>query len=117
MRNSLNLKPIQYVIIVATLITAAIHLTLGDLLLVLNGLGYLVILALYLLPQFSAWRGPTRWLFLLYIAVTIAGYFVVHRDGHWQADGLGLLTKVVEVILALLLLFEWQNPLAEGNER
>ena len=113
--GSINFSPIHYAIIVATLITAVIHMALGDFILFLNGSGYLVLLALYLLPWFSAWQGRVRWLFLLYIGITIVGYFIVHRDGQWQEDGLGLMTKVVEVILVLLILFEWQNPLKEGN--
>ncbi len=41
-----------------------------------------------------------------YATVTFVLYFVVHADGSWQEDGLGLLTKMVELILILLLVFD-----------
>lgn len=93
-------------IIILTLITAIIHLSLGQPLFILNGLGYLALLAGYYLPALANWHRWIRWLFIGYTVLTIVLYFVFHADGSWQQDGLGLVTKMVEVVLVLLLLLD-----------
>ena len=108
------LTPIRYAIIATTLFTAIVHLVLGDILTLLNGIGYIVLLVAFILPATAQWHSQIRWALVGYTIVTIAAFFIVHADGSWQEDGLGLMTKVVEVILVLLLIFEWQNPLAES---
>ena len=110
----MTLTPIRYAIMAAALFTAIVHLVLGDLLTLLNGLGYLVLLAAFLLPALAERRELLRWVLIGYTAITIAAFFIVHADGSWQADGLGLMTKVVEVILILLLLFELQSSVDEA---
>ena len=111
-----EIAPIQYGIIALTLFTAAIHFVLGDLIFILNGLGYLTLLAIFMLPRFKAWQKAIRWLLIAYSAVTIVGYFVVHRDGSWQMDGLGVMTKLAEVILILLLLYGLQPATEPSSE-
>ncbi len=95
---------------VLTLLTAAVHFGVGlgeevEWLLVLNGVGYLVLLGLWLRPP-VVWASEwLRWLFIGYIAATILGYFAV--DGlEGLYDPLGMLTKGLEVILLGLLLTE-----------
>lgn len=102
--GSVKLSILDILIIITTLITSVIHLSLGGAMFILNGVGYLALLAAYLLPNFAQWRGWIRWLFIGYTLLTIILYFVFHADGSWQQDGLGLATKLDEVILVLLLL-------------
>jgi len=112
-----KLTPLLIAIIILTLITAVIHLSLGGSMFILNGLGYLALLAAYLLPQpfFAKRHGLIRWLFIAYTLLTIILYFVFHIDGSWQQDGLGLATKLAEVILVLLLFLDGQRKPEEDN--
>ncbi len=93
-----------------TLLTATVHLTVGLLdeaewLLVVNGVGYLVLLGLWMRPPALWSRDGFRWLFIGYTAATILGYFAV--DGiEGLYDLLGMLTKGLEVVLLGLLLTE-----------
>lgn len=96
----------SYRIIGLSLLTGLIHLVLGvqfgDWLFILNGLGYLVLIAgLYYLPQLADWRTPIRWALMAYAAVTIIAYFVLHAQP--LDSGFGLVTKAIEVILIVLL--------------
>ncbi len=105
----------QIGIIVTTVITAVIHLFLGQPLFILNGLGYLGLLAAYFLPVpfLQQHHRLIRWVFAAYTLVTIVLYFVFHPGGVWQEDGLGVATKLVEVILLLLLIFDGQTAATE----
>src|SRR5215217_3347717 len=95
-------------IVILTLVVAFIHLSLNfpDPMFVLNGLGYLTLLAaLYLpIPQLSPYRHVVRWLLIGYTALT----FVL-----WLAIGLrtptGYISAADEVVLILLLLLEARN--------
>lgn len=116
MPNLRRLTPAKYGILGLTLFTAAVHVALGEPVFLLNGLGYVVLLLLLILPRFDEWQKAIRWLFIGYTAVTIAGYFIVHSDGSWQMDGLGVMTKVAEVILLLLLLYDMQTPSETESE-
>ena len=98
-------------IIVLTVTTAAIHFSraIADpeirLLFVLNGLGYLVLLAALYLPLFQRRRSLVLRVLMGYTAVTIVLFFVWGViSGEWQA--IGLADKVIEVMLLLLL---WQE--------
>lgn len=103
--GSIKLSTMDIGIIIATVITGVIHLflgiTSGDMLFILNGLGYFALLLVYLLPNFTQWRGWLTWLFIGYAALTIILYFVV--NGQALQSTLGLVTKLVEVILIVLL--------------
>jgi len=103
--GNVTLSQIQLGVVITTLITAVIHIAISGsgILMLLNGLGYLALLAaLYFLPQFKAQRSNIRWVMLGYTAITIILYFV-----SWGADGfsdvLGMITKVDEVALLALL--------------
>lgn len=109
--GSVEVGAVDIGIILLTLITAIIHIALGQPLFILNGLGYLALLAaLYLpIPILKRWNRLIRWVFGGYILLTIVLYFVFHADGSWQEDGLGMVTKLIEVILLLLLIYDGQD--------
>lgn len=88
-----------------TLVTAVIHFTLlfPDVLFILNGLGYLGLLAgLYFLPQLAGQRALIRWVFIGYTALTIILFFVMNPE----RPPLGLFTKAVEAVLIALLFMD-----------
>lgn len=94
-------------IILLTLATAFIHIRLGLFglpLFLLNGLGYLGLIALLYLPipRLTPYRGVIRWALVLYTALTIVLW--VFLGGPYT--GLGYFTKLAEVALIVLLLFE-----------
>lgn len=99
---------LQVSIIALTVITALIHFTLNfpDPVFILNGLGYLTLLAaLYLpIPQVERYQNLVRWGLIGYAALTVV---------LWIAIGLrtplGYVTTADEVALILLLLFEAQR--------
>lgn len=97
---------VQIGIIALTLVTALIHLALRlpDLLFILNGLGYMALLAGLYWPVQQLWgvRAPIRWGLLVYTIITILAWLVL---GDKQM-ALGYITKVVELALIGLLLVE-----------
>ena len=104
---------LQYGIIILTLITAAVHLFLGiqglsggfGAMFLLNGIGYLVLLAaLYFIPQLAAQRSLIRWLLLAYTAATFVLYFVFNWPDIWGP--LGIIDKAVELVLIVLLFLD-----------
>ena len=92
-------------IFLLALATAAIHLYLGlsfgNTLFVLNGLGYLGLLAALQLPipQLSSFRPIVRWVLVGYTTLTIVLYFVMA-----PLMVIGLVDKTIEVALIVLLL-------------
>ncbi|MFQ5436747.1 MAG: hypothetical protein ACE5FD_17970 [Anaerolineae bacterium] len=109
MKASVNLGSRQYALIVLTVITALLHLLLGiggegffQIAFILNGVGYLALLAaFYFLPQFAGQRGMVRWAFLGFTAVTFILYFVFNWPDIWGP--MGLLDKAVELVMIILL--------------
>lgn len=86
--------------------TAVIHLYLGLQgfpLFVLNGLGYLGLLAALILPipRISEYRNLVRWVFVGYTALTIFLWILVGAR-----NSLGYTDKVIEIILVALLVLE-----------
>lgn len=102
--------PLQFAIIILTFATAINHLDLGlqslDILFVLNGLGYAGLLALLYLPFdfLTPARPYFRWTLIGYTALTIVAYFYIH--GLRLDTTIAILTKVIEVLLIILLLWE-----------
>ena len=101
---------LQLAITVLTLITAAIHLGLVfvlsgtmQIMFILNGLGYLVLLyALLRPPVFLQGRSSlVHYAFIAFASVTILGYFAV--NGFKPDDTLGLIDKAVEILLVAAL--------------
>lgn len=110
-RPARTLTPIRWGIIILSLATALIHLVVlniilytraggVDLIFLLNGLGYLTLLALYFAPNLTPWLGILRWGFIAYTAVTILAWVILGKLG----DPLGILTKLIELGLIVLLI-------------
>ena len=107
-----NLSGRQKAIAALTVATALIHIVLGIMsegtfmiIFILNGLGYLALLAaLYFLPQFAAQRSLVRWALLAFTAVTFVLYFVFNWPDIWSP--MGIVDKVIELLLIILLLQE-----------
>ena len=100
--------PIRLGIIALTIATAIVHLYLGFRglpLFVLNGLGYLALLAaLYLpIPRLAPYRDLARWVLVGYTLLTIALWLVITGGA---SNATGYIDKVVEVLLIALLLAE-----------
>jgi hypothetical protein len=104
-------------IIILTVITAVIHLGLGisqlggegflPIAFVLNGLGYLGLLAaLYWLPQFADQRTLVRYALMAFAAVTFVLYFVFNG---FAFNLPGYLTKIVELVLIVFLYMDSQG--------
>lgn len=107
-----------WIIAILTIITAVIHLALAfvlegtlQIMFILNGIGYLVLLwALLRPPAFlQGYSTLIHIVFMLFTLVTIVGYFVVNgfvifEPGHI----IDLVDKVVEVLLLIALFLHWR---------
>jgi hypothetical protein len=93
-------------IVLLALATAAIHISLlfPDPIFILNGVGYLALLAAYILPlPFLQGKGSLiSWAFIGYTAITIAAWLVLGDKGML----LGVATKGIEILLIILLLVD-----------
>ena len=103
--NKSGISPVQIGIILLTVATAVVHLSLGIpsmlLMFILNGLGYLGLLAAYFLPQFKKYRGLVRWALILFAVATIIGWIAVgERSTRGDVD------KAIEVVLLVLLFID-----------
>ncbi len=119
--------PLQFAIIFLLTVTAIHHIylgSLGDWLLLANGIGYyLLLLALYWpIDVAQPYRRPLSFGLLAYTLITFVGYFVTHAEMlQMMFDRVGITNKLVE--LALLLLIGRQllrrgylgNQLSEGT--
>ncbi len=102
----------QKAIVGLTVATAIIHIVLGFMsegnfmiIFLLNGLGYLALLAaLYFLPQMAGQRSMVRWALLAFTAVTFILYFVFNWPDIWGP--MGIVDKLIELVLMILL---WQD--------
>jgi len=93
-------------VVVLALGTASIHLYLGLSgfpLFVLNGLGYIALVAALYLPiaPLARYRGVVRWALIGYAALTIVLWILVGAR-----NPIGYADKLIEVALILLLLIE-----------
>jgi hypothetical protein len=98
--------PLRIVVILLTVGTAVIHLYLGFQgfpLFVLNGLGYLGLLAALILPipRISEYRNLTRWVLVGYTALTIFLWILVG-----SRNAIGYVDKIIELALIALLVLE-----------
>lgn len=107
-----QMSPRKISIIILTVATAIIHIglafyamSLGDTttlaMFLLNGIGYLVLLAAYYLPLPIARDYPrlVRWAFIAFTAVTIIGWVAFG-----SRNAIGYIDKLIEVALIVLLL-------------
>jgi hypothetical protein len=92
-------------IIALTLATASIHLQLAfpDPVFILNGLGYLALLAALYLPvsRLARYRNAVRWVLVGYTALTIFLWILLGAR-----TPIGYIDKAIEITLILLLLLE-----------
>ena len=89
--------------------TAIIHLYLGSLgfpLFLLNGLGYLALVAaLYLpVPHLARYSSAVRWVLIGYTALTVVLWILVGAR-----NPIGYADKLIELALIVLLLIEWRH--------
>jgi hypothetical protein len=110
---SVNKGPIEGSIIALTILTAIVHLLLafGDglpvgklhTLFLLNGIGYLVLLAALYLPPFISIQPFVRWALIAYTALTfVVWIFVTHAS----YDPFDYIDKLIELSLIVLLCIE-----------
>jgi hypothetical protein len=90
-------------IVLLTLATAAIHLQLAfpDPVFILNGLGYLALLAALYVPQLARYRNLMRWALVGYAALTVLLWILIGAR-----TPIGYIDKAIEVALLSLLLLE-----------
>jgi hypothetical protein len=102
-QNKTSFGPLQIGILIATLITATVHLTLlfPDPLFILNSLGYLGLLGAYFLPIPFTQENHSlvRWAYMGFAVATILAWIAM-GDKTWIV---GYLTKADEIILLVLL--------------
>ena len=112
-------------IFLLTLATALIHLYLalsaipyyglnfGVMLFILNGLGYLGLLAVLQLPipQLARFRRLARWTLVAYAALTIVLFFVMAPF----YDFIGYLDKAIEIALIVLLIADAYTASSEPS--
>ncbi len=107
-----NLSNRQKAIAGLTVATAVIHFILAFrsggffmVLFMLNGLGFLALLAaLYFIPQLAGLRRIILWALFGFTAVTFTLYFVRHWPNIWGP--VGIINKLIELALMILLLRE-----------
>jgi hypothetical protein len=104
--NVSAIDPLRVGVIVLTVGTALIHLYLGLQgfpLFILNGLGYLGLLAAIILPipRFSEYRNLVRWVLVGYTALTIFLWILVGAR-----NSIGYADKIIELALIALLALE-----------
>lgn len=105
-RSSKEYNVVQLAVAGLGVITATLHILLGingDLLLLINGLGYGALLIALFVPNtaLKKKRPVTLSLLILYTLVTFVGYFFTHTGDEF--DMLGIFTKTVEFGLMLAL--------------
>jgi hypothetical protein len=90
-------------VVLLTLATALIHLQLAfpDPVFILNGLGYLALLAALYLPQAARYRNVVRWVLVGYAALTIFLWVLLGAR-----TPIGYIDKAIEIALISLLLLE-----------
>jgi hypothetical protein len=116
--------PLQLIIIVLTALIALIHMSLlfPDVLFLLNGIGYLVLVTLLYLPwtALDRIRRYIRWLLIAYTAATIVFWVF------WGSRlTFGYVAVVCEILLIALLVYDgyrahWSNSpasLTGDNEK
>lgn len=114
---------LQWAVILLTTATAAIHLYMAlvvmprqpdggiDPLFLLNGLGYLGLLAALDAPVrlLDQWRPLVRWVLLGYTALTVLIWFILTQFLGTPRTPLGYIDKAIELALIVLLYMESQR--------
>ncbi|GAC1432965.1 MAG: hypothetical protein NVS4B1_24070 [Ktedonobacteraceae bacterium] len=105
---------VQFGIFLTTLVTASAHLFLASkpeeelrFWFLLNGIGYIVLLIAFFLPQLARIHSTVRWMFIGYTLLTIVLWFFQGSPSHggpW--DPFDVIIKLVEVTLVAFLFLE-----------
>ena len=107
------LGPLQWAIILLAVATALIHLTLAfwypggvDPIFLLNGLGYLGLVALlyWPAPALAHYRNVVRWVLIAYTAATIIIWLFPQIGAR---SPLAYVTKVIEIALIICVWLDW----------
>ncbi len=109
--SSYKLGGIQILLIAAALITGVIHLGLGsdflanigDIMFLLNGIGFIGLAALYLLPLafLKPYHEIVRWVFAGYSALTVILWVVM--NGHLEPAGIAAKLAEIAIIAVMLI--------------
>lgn len=108
--NARNFGALQIAIILLAAATAIIHIFLGlpsDQmpgglpLFLLNGAGYLVLVAALYLPQLGKYHKYIRWALIAFTAVTVLAWVAIG-----MRTNIAYIDKIIEVALIVLLLVE-----------
>jgi hypothetical protein len=124
----MNRSTLRWGIAILTIITAAIHLFLGitglgdgqdttlDVLFILNGLGYLALLAALLgwLPVLGTRPGLTHILYIGFTALTFILFFVMNPIDH--LDAVSIPAKAAEALLIIALVLHWNASRAAAPQ-
>src|SRR5215210_1266154 len=124
LRSSVGLR-LRVGILLLTVATAVIHLYLafaaipyyglnfGVMLFILNGLGYLGLLAVLQspIPQLARFRSAARWALVVFAALTIVLFFLM---APWY-DIIGYVDKAIEVVLIALLIADAYTASSEPS--
>jgi hypothetical protein len=102
----------QILLIITIMITAVIHLGLGldfltnfgDIMFILNGIGYIGLCALFLLPipMLKPYHETLRWVLMGYTALTIILWVVING----KLDPVGIVTKLDELAIIAILIID-----------
>ncbi len=96
-------RALHLALIVLTLATALIHMALNfpDIVFILNGLGYVALLAVLTLPlpRLESYRPMARWAMIGYTALAIVIWLIIG-----ERSPIGYSTKAIEVALIIVLL-------------
>ena len=115
--RSNRLQPIDWLVVLLAGSAGLIHLTIGisqlgsddsflPVAFILNGLAYLVlILAAYFLAAFRHYRELLEWALIALAALTIILYFVFNGVAG-LTNPLGMLTKGIELVLIIVLVYD-----------
>lgn len=103
----------KWLIGLLTAATGLLHIAVGfgwlgggastNWLLVLNGVGYLVLLLLFWTSSGSR-SGTIKWILLAYTLITLIGYFVLNMGNNPFGQTIPLIIKAIELLLVILLL-------------
>lgn len=101
-----QLGGLQIGIILLAAATAVIHFSLvfPDTLFILNGLGYLALVAALYLPQFREYRSLVRWALMAYTALTVILWIAIG-----VRSTLAYVNKLIEIALIVLLFLEYRE--------
>lgn len=113
--TSRTLGPLQWAIILLATVTAMIHIALAftfpsgaDPIFILNGLGYLGLVALLYLPvaALARYHNAVRWMLMAYTATTVILWLFPQIGAR---SAVAYITKLIEIALIACLWLDWRR--------